>query len=126
MSDKLTPKRVDELRKYALKRMALDYIALPQNVTLLCNDWHRLTAEIEELRLMWRCEGHGGHDPETHCYPCHTENLTKAEAQNAALVEALDKLLHRYIGLVESGDCGHWDANAEPEVMAARSLLEKR
>ena len=53
-------------------------------------EWHRLTAEIEELRLMWRCERHGGHDPETHCYPCHTENLTKAEAQNAALVEALE------------------------------------
>ncbi len=46
--------------------------------------------EIESVRLMWRCERHGGHDPETHCYPCHTENLIKAEAANAALVEALE------------------------------------
>ena len=49
--------------------------------------------EIEKLRLMWRCEKHGGHDPETHCYPCHTENLIKAEAQNAALVAAIQGLM---------------------------------
>ena len=42
---------------------------------------------------MWRCERHGGHDPEAHCYPCHTENLIKAEAENERLRGDIQALL---------------------------------
>jgi len=37
--------------------------------------------------------------------------------------EALAGLLARYVGLVESGDAGNWDAEEEPEVIAARAAL---
>ena len=39
------------------------------------------------------------------------------------LREALQGLLSRYVRLVESGDAGNWDAEAEPEVIAAREAL---
>jgi hypothetical protein len=39
------------------------------------------------------------------------------------LVEALENILARYVGLVESGDAGNWDAEKEPQVIAARAAL---
>jgi hypothetical protein len=39
------------------------------------------------------------------------------------LREAAAALLRRYIQLVESGDCGNWDAEDEPEVRALREAL---
>ncbi len=40
-----------------------------------------------------------------------------------ALYEALEKMTKRYVELVNSGDCGFWDANTDDEVIAARSAL---
>ncbi|KKN61952.1 hypothetical protein LCGC14_0517210 [marine sediment metagenome] len=51
------------------------------------------------------------------------DRLTKERKQ---LRLALFNLLHRYIGLVESGDCGHWDVHAEPEVIEAKAALKQR
>lgn len=42
-----------------------------------------------------------------------------------ASLSALDALLQHYVRLVESGDAGFWDAETEPEVIAARALLAK-
>jgi site-specific DNA-methyltransferase (adenine-specific) len=42
---------------------------------------------------------------------------------DADLREAAAALLRRYIQLVESGDCGNWDAEDEPEVRALREAL---
>lgn len=39
------------------------------------------------------------------------------------LREALQALLSRYVGLVESGDAGNWDAEQEAEVINARAAL---
>lgn len=36
---------------------------------------------------------------------------------------ALEKLLHKYVRLVNCGDCGNWDPETEPEVIAARRVL---
>jgi hypothetical protein len=36
----------------------------------------------------------------------------------------LAAMVKRYVGLVECGDCGNWDAEAEPEVIAARAALK--
>ena len=54
-----------------------------------------------------------------------------AEAQSADLAArvkqleaALTGMLHRYIQLVDSGDCGTWEPDGEPEVKAARAALE--
>ena len=41
------------------------------------------------------------------------------------LVEALQSMLDRYVSLVQCGDCGNWDAEAETQVIAARSALNK-
>lgn len=41
------------------------------------------------------------------------------------LFDALTKLTKRYVALVESGDCGFWDAEKEPEVIAAFAAIAK-
>lgn len=41
------------------------------------------------------------------------------------LVGALEGMLNRYVELVESGDAGKWDAEAEPDVIAARAALSE-
>lgn len=40
-----------------------------------------------------------------------------------ALLAALKAMTERYVATVASGDCGHWDAEAEPEVIAARAAI---
>ncbi len=40
-----------------------------------------------------------------------------------ALRTALQALLDKHVELVASGDCGHWDVEKEPEVIAAREVL---
>jgi hypothetical protein len=47
-------------------------------------------------------------------------------AREAVLREALEKLLNRYVDLVNCGDCGFWDPEKEPEVQAARAALSPR
>lgn len=44
-------------------------------------------------------------------------------ASREQLVEALQGLLSRYVGLVNSGDAGDWDCETEDEVIAARAAL---
>jgi len=46
------------------------------------------------------------------------------EAQRDALVQALTQLLERYTQLVNCGDCGFWDPETEPDVIAARAALQ--
>ena len=41
------------------------------------------------------------------------------------MYKALEDLLERYVGLVECGDCGNWDAEQEEEVIASRKALAK-
>ena len=41
------------------------------------------------------------------------------------MYKALEDLLDRYVGLVECGDCGNWDAEKEAEVIASRLALAK-
>lgn len=41
------------------------------------------------------------------------------------LFEALDDLLDHYTLMVQCGDCGTWDAEREPQVIAARAALAK-
>ena len=41
------------------------------------------------------------------------------------LVKVLEAMLKRYVGMVESGDCGFWNAEEEPVVVAARAVLAK-
>jgi hypothetical protein len=40
------------------------------------------------------------------------------------LEAALDGLSRRYVELVNSGDCGHWNPEEEAEVRVARALLK--
>lgn len=39
--------------------------------------------------------------------------------------QALANLLDRYVGLVNCGDCGFWNPETEPEVIAARAALAR-
>lgn len=41
------------------------------------------------------------------------------------LVAALKGILDRYVGVIISGDCGFWNPEEEPEVIAARAALSK-
>lgn len=56
-----------------------------------------------------------------------TDNLANARLIAAApcLLEALTRLLDRYTGLVNCGDCGFWDPETEDEVIAARAAISK-
>ncbi len=49
--------------------------------------------------------------------------LVAAEVREKQLREALDALLARHVDLVASGDCGYWDVETEPGVIAARAAL---
>ena len=64
-----------------------------------------------------------------HIAECWINEDTKANAAVLAastdLYEALTALLDRYVGLVNCGDCGSWDAEQEPEVIAAHAALKK-
>lgn len=51
--------------------------------------------------------------------------IDRLTAANTRLRAALEGLLDRYVGLVESGDAGSWDAEQELEVRAARAALEE-
>lgn len=51
--------------------------------------------------------------------------IVRAVNAHDALVEALRGLLDRYTALVNCGDCGDWDPETEPEVIAARAALAK-
>ncbi len=53
----------------------------------------------------------------------HDLELSEDKIRHLRVV--LSKLLHRYIELVESGDCGHWDPHAELEVVEAKAALEQ-
>jgi len=46
------------------------------------------------------------------------------KAENERLANALENLLARHCELVESGDCGFWDVEQEPEVVEARAALD--
>jgi hypothetical protein len=48
------------------------------------------------------------------------KNQTRLERAEAAL----SGLLKRYTSLVNSGDCGNWNPEEEPEVIAARAALK--
>ena len=61
------------------------------------------------------------------------DDLTSTEGWNLQLqgqVETLkaglEAMMLRYLELVNSGDCGNWDPEKEPEVRAARALLKKK
>lgn len=41
------------------------------------------------------------------------------------LVEALENMTERYVGLINSGDAGNWNPEKELEVIAARKALAK-
>lgn len=41
------------------------------------------------------------------------------------LLDALRAITKRYVDLAGSGDCGFWNPEEEPEVIAARAALEK-
>jgi hypothetical protein len=54
----------------------------------------------------------------------HDAALAALSRRVAQLEGALAAMVKRYVGLVECGDCGNWDAEAEPEVIAARAALK--
>lgn len=67
------------------------------------------------------------------CGPTHEDNGYGAQ-QNAnanliaaapELLEALQGLLKNHVDLISSGDCGNWDVEQEPEVIAARLAIKK-
>ena len=49
--------------------------------------------------------------------------LRAALSQQQEMREALEGLLDRYTALVNCGDCGNWDPETEPPVIAARRAL---
>lgn len=51
--------------------------------------------------------------------------VIEAHSGLAELVEAAEAFLAKYVQLVDSGDCGNWDADDEPEVVALRAALKK-
>jgi len=52
------------------------------------------------------------------------EALEAKDADIMRLSTALERLITRYVGLVESGDCGFWDVETEPAMIEARAALD--
>ena len=74
-----------------------------------------LRAEVEALKL-----------ERTAAELVHRETATTVLMQMAEvqrLRDALTALLDHYVSLVASGDAGKWDAEQEPQVIAARRAL---
>ena len=46
------------------------------------------------------------------------------QGRNETLRTALEAMVERYCALVNSGDCGDWDPEKEPEVRGARAILK--
>jgi hypothetical protein len=65
-----------------------------------------------------------------HSYRGHIDPAARAAnarvmAASPALYAALKALVDRYTTLVNCGDCGSWDAEAEAEVIVARAALAR-
>lgn len=58
-----------------------------------------------------------GYSPEG----CHRRAVQIAA--NPSLLAALTGLLDHYVQIVVCGDCGNWDAEAEPPVIGARAAI---
>ena len=43
--------------------------------------------------------------------------------QRDKLADALAAFVEMYTAMVNSGDCGNWDPDGDPEVIAARAVL---
>lgn len=41
------------------------------------------------------------------------------------LLEALEAMINNYVALANSGDCGNWDPEEEPQIIAARAAIAK-
>lgn len=50
--------------------------------------------------------------------------LANVKAQRDQLFEALKMMTAHYCNLVNSGDAGNWDPDAEPEVQIARTAIQ--
>lgn len=77
-------------------------------VNLQSTEASRLRSELQALRIAAQ---------EREAY------FAGVEAEVSRLRGALEGMLNRYVGLVESGDAGNWDAESEEEVIAARAAL---
>ena len=79
---KLTAEDIKELKVVVAERSFMS-LRVRQIGSLIAD------LEIERLRVDNRCERHGGYLDKDFCYPCHTENLIKAEAEVERLRHAL-------------------------------------
>lgn len=53
------------------------------------------------------------------------DRTERLEREKRELVEALEELLHEYVEVAESGDCGRWNPEDDPAVIRARAALAK-
>jgi len=52
------------------------------------------------------------------------ETWNKITEEKQRYKDALERLLGRYVSMVNSGDCGNWDPETEEEVIEARAALK--
>lgn len=55
----------------------------------------------------------------------NAKNCREVAGQYGELLEALKDLTDHYVELINSGDCGAWDVEEEPKVIAARAAIQK-
>lgn len=60
-----------------------------------------------------------GNIVESRLAPCPVVNVIES------LVETLEDILEKYVSLVNSGDAGFWNPEEVPEVIKARSVLNR-
>jgi hypothetical protein len=53
------------------------------------------------------------------------KKVDRIKANAVELLDSLERLLENHTQLVNCGDCGNWDVELEPEVIAARAAIAK-
>ena len=102
--DKPEALRLAEPQDAELRRLHEENAALAAALASSCD---------EQRHELWESGGVAG-----------CERARVAERQRDALLEALKMMTAHYCNLVNSGDAGNWEPDAEPEVQIARAAIK--
>ncbi len=103
------------------KRLCNTFMSIDERVAIIERYASDCVAEVEQ-RLQVSKDQHEYYRSKTS--ECMGVNIQLA-ARVAELEKALNELLDRYTGMVNSGDCGNWNPETEDCVIKARAAMKE-